>query len=401
MAMTEKTVRPETTPDLCSMCQRPLVRTEQHPGVIWCCPECGGRAVGLGLLRKRVPARVVNALWQDALQARSSVSRPRPCPLCTQAMREVTAPDMSPPVHLDVCLPCQMIWFDGGEEGALPPLAARTSYTERLPAAARERLAMVDVAEYRRRAEDEASDHGPSEWWQWLPAIFGLPVELNQEPVARPPWVTWTVSFLVLATGLLAFGDLSTAAETFGLVPQNGWRLGGLTLFSSFFVHAGVGHLLGNLYFLMIFGDNVESHLGRWRFLLLLVAATLAGSLAHLLVNASSAVPCIGASGGISGVLAYYAFRFPRVRVGILFRLAIWLRIPVWAAFLLWVAFQGVVCWRQLAGCGSVSGVAHLGGAAVGLLFWLLGDSRRSGQGEGVLGATCSGDRESVARHCR
>jgi len=121
----------------------------------------------------------------------------------------------------------------------------------------------------------------------------------------------------------------------------------------------------------------VEDWLGKGRFLLLLLLATLAGDVAHTLLDPNSTVPCIGASGGISGIIAFYAFKFPRVRLGLLLRIYvrfIWINLPAYAFFLIWMAMQFFGSLSQRANLSNVSSVAHLGGAAVGVAYWLATD---------------------------
>lgn len=96
---------------------------------------------------------------------------------------------------------------------------------------------------------------------------------------------------------------------------------------------------VGNLYFLIVFGDNTEDVLGKGRYLLLVAVAALAGDLAHILADPHDAVPCIGVSGGISGILAYYCLRFPKASICVVYWLR-WFRLPVGLMFALWVLTQ-------------------------------------------------------------
>ena len=174
---------------------------------------------------------------------------------------------------------------------------------------------------------------------------------------------------------LVALTDLKEAVASFALVPDEWWRLGGVTMITSFFVHGSPMHLIGNMYFLMIFGDNVEDFVGRGRFLLLLLLSTLAGDLFHILAHPDSTMPCVGASGGISGVFVFYALQFPQARLGFLFRAFYrvfrWISMPAAMALVLWVAYQFVLAGMQMTGLSNVSAMAHLGGAMTGLFFWL------------------------------
>jgi membrane associated rhomboid family serine protease len=143
----------------------------------------------------------------------------------------------------------------------------------------------------------------------------------------------------------------------------------------SFFLHGGIFHLLSNLCFLLVFGDKVEDDLGSGRFLLLLTMATVVGDIVHIAADPDSTLPCIGASGGISGVIAYYALKFPRARLGFLFwifHVFRWVRAPAVVLFVVWIGIQLLGTSNQLAGISNVSYLAHLGGAAVGFVFWLV-----------------------------
>jgi len=138
-------------------------------------------------------------------------------------------------------------------------------------------------------------------------------------------------------------------------------------------LHGGILHLIGNMYFFLVFGDNVEDWLGEKRYLLLILFSLLAGDIFHILGDPSSTIPVIGASGGISGIIAYYALKFPHARLGILFGYYFhydWIKMPAYVMFVIWIVLQMVGVWQQLAGYSNVSSLAHLGGAAVGVIFW-------------------------------
>ena len=124
-----------------------------------------------------------------------------------------------------------------------------------------------------------------------------------------------------------------------------------------------------------MFGDNVEDLLGKWKYVILLVAATMVGNMAHMIGDPRSMMPCVGASGGISGVITFYALKFPKIRLGLaywfVFRL-VWLRMSACWMFVIWVALQFFGAWQQMGGFTNVSAFAHLGGALTGLIFWMV-----------------------------
>ena len=116
-----------------------------------------------------------------------------------------------------------------------------------------------------------------------------------------------------------------------------------LTLFTSMFLHGGLFHLLGNMLYLYIFGDNIEALMGHWRFLFFYMCCGLIATLAHVVSNPNSTVPMVGASGAISGVLGSYFIRFPRAKVHVLIVFFLFIRVVrVSALFVLgfWFVIQ-------------------------------------------------------------
>ena len=93
------------------------------------------------------------------------------------------------------------------------------------------------------------------------------------------------------------------------------------------------------MYFLLVFGDNVENFWKPGRYLALIVLAAFIGDIAHIVAEPRSEIPCIGASGGIAGIIVFYALEFPHVKLGFLLRylfLFRWIRLPAWFVFVLW-----------------------------------------------------------------
>jgi membrane associated rhomboid family serine protease len=159
-----------------------------------------------------------------------------------------------------------------------------------------------------------------------------------------------------------------------------------IPLFSSIFMHAGWMHVIGNLWFLWIFGDNVEDRMGRLRYVFFYLACGLGASLAHVALNSDSRVPVVGASGAISGVLGAYLIWFPQARVHTLFIFFIIVRfidVPAYLYLMFWFALQilgGASEIGRSANIGGTAYVAHLGGFAFGASLALLfheGTARR------------------------
>lgn len=144
-----------------------------------------------------------------------------------------------------------------------------------------------------------------------------------------------------------------------------------ITIFTAMFMHAGWMHLLGNMLYLWIFGDNVEDRMGHLKFLLFYLACGIAATFAQFIFTATSNIPNLGASGAVAGVLGSYLLLFPRGRVYMLF-FRIITPVPAWVALGLWIVIQLISGAGTLATAGQTGGVAymaHIGGFFTGLIM--------------------------------
>jgi membrane associated rhomboid family serine protease len=171
----------------------------------------------------------------------------------------------------------------------------------------------------------------------------------------RRPWVTYAIVLLNVLVFLMEAGSPSTAHElisTFAVTPRAvlspalwaatwGWPL--VTLFTAIFLHGSVGHILSNMLYLWVFGDNIEDLLGHGRFIAFYLLAGLLANIAHVLANPTSSMPTIGASGAVAGVLGGYVLAYPQARVLTLVPIGAFvpaIRVPAWAYLGLWFIVQ-------------------------------------------------------------
>ncbi|HET9911664.1 MAG TPA: rhomboid family intramembrane serine protease [Anaerolineales bacterium] len=156
-----------------------------------------------------------------------------------------------------------------------------------------------------------------------------------------------------------------------------------VTLFTSMFMHAGWAHLLGNMLYLWIFGDNVEDRLGHGLFLVFYILCGLGATFAQMAFNMDSSVPNLGASGAIAGVLGAYLVMFPRGRVNVLLGrvvtpMSALIVIGFWIVIQIFSQISVFTASSQTEG-GGVAYMAHIGGFVAGvILTFLLGGNRRA-----------------------
>jgi membrane associated rhomboid family serine protease len=222
----------------------------------------------------------------------------------------------------------------------------------------------------------------------------------DENETERPAYVTGTLIAINVLVWLLIQGAgvtqrLPASVCNYGLIPAEltravpagaGFSMGdGLVcltdpgrevshVVTSMFLHGSWMHLLGNMWFLWLFGNNIEDSMSRGRFVVFYLVCGLAAALFQVVTNPASIVPMVGASGAISGVMGAYFVLYPRVRVFTLVPLGFFMTsvaLPAWVMLLYW-AFLQFVSGLTAIGTGATGGVAfwaHIGGFFAGVLL--------------------------------
>lgn len=206
------------------------------------------------------------------------------------------------------------------------------------------------------------------------------------------PFVNYSLialNIIVFILELMAGPKLEAALYEIALIPANvtaGFDLGDLkAIFTSMFLHAGLSHLLGNMLYLWIFGDNVEDRLGHFWYLVFYLAGGIVAAFAHVALNPNSVIPTVGASGAIAAVLGAYLILFPQVKVLTFVPIGFFLRLTLLPASLLlgfWFVlqlFNGLLT-LGLADMGGTAFWAHIGGFVFGVLIGWLCNKKSLGQ---------------------
>ncbi|HUB01404.1 MAG TPA: rhomboid family intramembrane serine protease [Terriglobales bacterium] len=213
----------------------------------------------------------------------------------------------------------------------------------------------------------------------------------DDQPTFSTPFINY---FLIVLNSLVYLWEVSVEMQSpralnafvmqFGLVPRHTIAL--LTghthidpaaaivpIFTSMFLHASFMHVAGNMLFLWIFGDNVEDFLGHFKYLVFYLTSGVAAAFTQILVNPSSRLPTVGASGAIAGVLGAYFILYPRARVLVWFPPIFLFHVPAWLMLGYWFLYQffsgTVTVIAETAQQGGVAFWAHIGGFAAGVIL--------------------------------
>jgi membrane associated rhomboid family serine protease len=213
----------------------------------------------------------------------------------------------------------------------------------------------------------------------------------DDTPRFSTPFVTYfiialnTMVFLFeLSVGGQSHRALNSLIYHFGVVPLHFERaltgastvsLPGsfLPLLTSMFLHASWLHLIGNMWFLWIFGDNIEDYLGHATYLLFYLVSGFAAAVAHILLNAGSNVPSVGASGAIAGVMGAYFVLYPRAHVLMWFPPIFFFHLPAWLVLGYWFFVQflsgAATSITETGETGRIAFWAHVGGFVAGIVL--------------------------------
>ena len=220
----------------------------------------------------------------------------------------------------------------------------------------------------------------------------------DENPTVLWPFVTITIILLNVA---VFFYELSVLALSPGLEERLVYQFGVIPatithhihgsgneyyrILTSMFLHGGFMHIIGNMLYLWIFGNNVEDSMGHFRFLVFYLLTGILAAGAHIAMQPDSTVPTIGASGAISGVLGAYLVLYPQARIKTLVPLFIFFTVtylPAWFFLIIWIGFQ--ILSQTVAPVGPTTGgvayAAHIGGFIAGaiLIFFFRKNRRRS-----------------------
>jgi membrane associated rhomboid family serine protease len=208
-------------------------------------------------------------------------------------------------------------------------------------------------------------------------------------PIVTVVLIALNVAVFIIELTLFASGVPPQTVYTMGVVPfQVTHHFGPVVIvnfFTSMFMHGGLVHIVGNMLYLWIFGNNVEDIMGRGRFIIFYLLCGLTASGVQVLANPNSPIPSIGASGAIAGVLGAYALLFPRAQVETLLIMGYFVRpvrVPALLVLGFWFViqlFSGLLSFG-MSQMGGVAWFAHIGGFVAGLLLVKLFTTRRRPQ---------------------
>lgn len=207
-----------------------------------------------------------------------------------------------------------------------------------------------------------------------------IPIK-DDQPRYSTPFINW----FLISLNILVFlfeGTLTRQELTqFALVPARLWAPHVTPLdaiipfFTAMFLHAGWAHVLGNMLFLYIFGDNIEDYLGHFKYLIFYLLSGLFADAAQIAINPNSRLPMVGASGAIAGVLGAYFVLYPRARVLTWFPPIFFFYLPAWISLGYWFVLQflygaeSLSVVRSTREMGGVAFWAHIGGFAAGFVM--------------------------------
>lgn len=374
----------------CPVCNIPLKNIQYEGQSVDICINCEGiwldegelQQVVRGLLSEnKVDYQTVKEAYRDKPVTYSREKLPiRICPKCNTDMHTFNYYTDSN-VFLDRCSSCGGIWVDKGEiEQAAKYIKGNPKmdrYAEALAGSyARLEKFKADTKEITKTSDDLMSQYyggGLGKFYAIWYTIFPIPLR-DDLPTKKFPKVTFSLIVLNVLIFIFQLIFISENQDTyfklFGVIPALGFSINRIyTFVTSMFAHGGFLHIIGNMYYLWLFGDNVEDEMGSLKFTIFYLLCGIIGGILFCLIHSSLNEPAIGASGAISGVLGAYLLLYPHQGLEI-----VWLgrkrEVPAAYYLIFWIIMQLLIGSISLASKDvSVGYWDHIGGFISGLIL--------------------------------
>lgn len=365
----------------CPDCATLLYRGLTAKGYIWICRSCGGTHAPVPVLRRLLGNQPVQRMLGTA---RPEPTNPKACAICSRRMQRAYFNT----IELDACRRCNIIWFDHLElesAGADPfsSMELRPALYVREDDSHVLRAMQQRMQSYRRRIteleaeareRDNAIEMYTPETWQQIPYMLGFPVRLQEHRLHRVPVFTYMYMAFIAVFGILSLLAPEANRTFLAFVRGNGFNL--LNAFTYPLVAAGWLSLLLNQYFLYLFAPHVEDTLGKRKFSLLLLIATLVAAIGFYFSHFNGSMEQLVGSGPVTtAVLVFYTLTYPHARLRFslpLIRVFTTITAPAWFFLFLWVGVVGFGMFGVWWGLPLFNISALLGGMLAGALvyFW-------------------------------
>jgi len=357
----------------CPSCSNKLWRARAKSGLVDICPRCKGIWFDSGELvdfvRQLTKSEDIHPETPRLFEPRkvrtldTVKEEDKICPHCKSVMHRFNYCYDSN-VFLDKCPSCHGIWTDRGEAQKIAQyMKVDARIVEIGEDLTRQTDSLERIGELGQLGTDLSSRVGFGMFF--MPRLI-LPLSDDTE---RERFPVITIAIIVLC--VLAFlGQVFGVTEpqkfllTFGFIPRHFFSLG---LITSMFLHGGIIHLIGNMYFLWLFGDNIEDRFTRLGYVVFYLSCEIAANILHSIFNWHSTIPAVGASGAISGVMGAYMIFYPIATIKVLFIHRV-VDVPAWMFLGAWFIFQLIFALMpNNTGYSNIAWFAHIGGFVFGV----------------------------------
>lgn len=329
---------------ICPRCFFILMKEDVKGQEVDHCIRCGGTFLEKGKENSVLGKTASPDIWKGTEICEKKASQKLVCPIDYHTLNTYRVEFENEKVEVDTCPECEGLWIDPKEGKKL-----------------------LDIVLHAGQSGSSTLNQKPGVKSYLFQLFSGMPVEA-WNPVHHKPVLTIGLIGVLITVFILQLTQVEMHA-LFVLVPvqflsgDQPW-----TVISSGFLHGGIAHLLGNLYFLYIFGDNVEDYIGKARFVVLYMSSLVFSALGYTLIRSESESGFLGASGAIAGLMGAYFVLFPKIKLyfTVLF---IPIRLNVVWYLAAWLVFNGVM---MASGVEGIAWSAHIGGFIIGLLFGVL-----------------------------
>ena len=352
----------------CFRCGNELNESLFSHRIYYVCPRCRACMASAAALRNWAAAPdMLNRLWQAS--EFSSGEDGSLCRICGNKLRQIRLETaVNGKFEIDVCRSCQVFWFDEGELEKLPLREEQMQTPKHAPNKA------IDMSKPMELPDDmPANESSDESFADFLCGVMGVPVYQDAKALSKVPWLTLTLIMLCTAALCLeGYYGFDVCTKEWGFIPAHPFRHGGATLLTSAFLHISFIHFASNIYFLWLSGKLIEQELSLKTAAVVFLLSLAASKTFYLITAPNMNIPCVGASGFISGFMGCCAVLYPAYKLSFLIRSVkwtstpAWIELPFWFCFAVWFIIQTAMVF--VGSDGQVAFTSHIGGSVAGIL---------------------------------
>lgn len=373
---------------LCPISKMKLIKAHAGGGLLWYSKSSEGRMVSYQMMKFFIGENQARELFLRS-KSNKTCKVGLDCPSCAKSMKSIFAPSWTGGYKVEVCDRCHVFWLAKNMHPEVPSVNDMIIETGDTTVVGQlvDDQAKILIAKENIRLNEEFAP--PDDLLSKVAGTIGLPVEIHKrdDPFGL---IGKSLAIIFVCIYFLTMGNEAGVFSALGFYPDDFFKNNCLNLLTAPFLHGDLYHLVFNMYFYLVFANDVEQFLGPLKFLIFIFVSIILGSTFSAFISTSINIPHIGFSGVISSLITFYALQFKDTKVGFAFPIfhykllypksgdvypffsVRWIRLSIIWVLVWWICKEFILyAFLERNGVSGISHSGHLSGYIAGFILWL------------------------------